>query len=409
LGRKNHPQKPLCEYNIHQHPPGALAGMGTDQIPCAETAKEGGGTGERIMKGTSSQVRVCVLIVAALAFSAQATTVYEAVKPKDKYGTVTQLDPRITSIYGNCACGPTATINSFVYLMNMYDADGLIDDYDGDGWVTEDDWVDAVIEMAGEDYMNLFKKAENFDDENENGKWDPGEAYDDRNGNGVWDDDEFDDRDGDGHADNAEPFKDWGVDGIKNTNDPGEGNDQYDLGEPYTDTDVDGHRDAYERRVCDGCLDPDMVVGKGRWIDEYNESSRVDIVMKGQDDKGAGGLEKTPPTWRFLYNELKRCEDVEVGFGWAGGGGHWVTAHDFKFTDDDDDGIIDAGESATLSFRDPWGAVDLEGTLKMDGGFLKLTYTGGPEPLTMLATLLGVGSLGGYLRRRRGAAQHPPV
>ena len=95
--------------------------------------------------------------------------------------------------------------------------------------------------------------------------------------------------------------------------------------------------------------------------------------------------------------------------------------HDFHFVDRNDDKKIDADETATLSFRDPWGAVDLVGTLTMDGDFLKLIYTGGaadggnsgriqialsesiPEPVTALAALLSISSLTGYLRRRQGA------
>jgi len=244
------------------------------------------------------------------------TDYYTIQKPLVEYGHVSQLDPGI--INGNAACGPTATINSFIYLQNHYGLTGLV----------PGDPIDAVNELG----------------------------------------------------------RDMGL-------------------------------------TAGGVTDDNFVTGKRTYLDLYAPGQ---IYMHGVDDQGAGGLTMGIPSWQFIYEELSACEDVEVGFSWVGeSSGHWITATSFHFTDNDGDQTIDASETATLDFIDPWGgvetpAVELLGTLTMgNDGFLNLTYAGGaagggatgridivvsespvPEPLTMVSAFLAVSGLGAYLRKR---------
>jgi hypothetical protein len=254
---------------------------------------------------------------------ALATIIYDVQKDIDLYGHVSQLNPLITAIYGDCACGPTAAVNSFVYLAQRYaDLSGLIPDYEPDGDVDEADHVQAVIDLAG-NYMGM--------------------GY------------------------------------------------------------------------CTGVSDDDFVNGKLAWFNQY--AGAGNFVMRVQDDGGAGGTTPKIPEWQFIYDELMRCEDVEMGFTWDGGG-HWVTLTSFHFEDTDEDGVIDAGETAFVDFIDPWGAVQVaQGNLQMGaGGYMEVTYSGGaagdgatgvidivvsesPEPATL--PLLVIGSLLATRRRRQ--------
>ena len=259
---------------------------------------------------------LAALAVIALSTSvARATITYDIQKDLDEYGYLNQLDPGISN--GTAACGPTATINSFIYMENHYGLTGLV----------SANPTDDVNKLAG--YMNL--------------------------------------------------------------------------------------------NPLNGVTDPNFVIGKQQWIDEYNATNGGSLYMVGQDDNGAGGLTLKIPEWQFIYNELKACEDVEVGFGWTvGGGGHWVTATSFHFVDLNENGIINLNETATLDFIDPWGGTNLVGTLAMaDAGYLKLTYSGGaagaggsgiidivvgesiPEPGSLTLLALGASALF-LLHRRRG-------
>ncbi len=58
------------------------------------------------------------------------------------------------------------------------------------------------------------------------------------------------------------------------------------------------------------------------------------------------------PQWQFLYDELVTCEDVEiliVDDSW----GHYLTLTSFSWLDANGDGIIQAGEGATIDYIDP--------------------------------------------------------
>ncbi len=65
------------------------------------------------------------------------------------------------------------------------------------------------------------------------------------------------------------------------------------------------------------------------------------------------------PTWQFLYDELVACEDVEiliVDEGW----GHYLTVTGFVWNDANGDGVVDAAEGAIIHYIDP--ATGLPGT-----------------------------------------------
>ena len=85
------------------------------------------------------------------------------------------------------------------------------------------------------------------------------------------------DYDGDGEWDDAEDFDDYGLDGIPDTGDYGEGNGQYDLGEPYTDANGNGQWDPAEQYV--------DVDENGVWTSSYPPLD-VDpnVIVRSTDD-----------------------------------------------------------------------------------------------------------------------------
>ena len=79
----------------------------------------------------------------------------------------------------------------------------------------------------------------------------------------------------------------------------------------------------------------------GRPLDQIPPIAKPDWVQ-----------ENTIPTWQFLYNELVACEDVEILIiddDW----GHYLTLTSFSWNDINNDGIIQAGEGATIDYIDP--------------------------------------------------------
>jgi hypothetical protein len=124
------------------------------------------------------------------------------------------------------------------------------------------------------------------------------------------------------------------------------------------------------------------------------------------------------PTWKFLWEELKHCEDVEILISWIDrtdpekpqSGGHYLTLSSFCWTDADRDGMIDLEEKATIDFIDPGTGQKTYTSIWQEAldGYLKTGYNGWqpiitmavsesiPEPVTLL--LLG---LGGLMIRKR--------
>lgn len=127
-----------------------------------------------------------------------------------------------------------------------------------------------------------------------------------------------------------------------------------------------------------------LVNGKTQYLHDKGMDGKISVESQIDPAFHNGG---TTPTWQFLLEQLEKGQDVEVGFLWwnpaanggAGGysGGHVVTATGFSFTDDDGDDAIDSGESASMTFIDPWGGIDITGTITMAGNYLRLGYSGG--------------------------------
>ena len=116
----------------------------------------------------------------------------------------------------------------------------------------------------------------------------------------------------------------------------------------------------------DGVTDPNFINGK---IDYINEVGLGDEVSVESQSKAVDG---TTPTAEFLYEQLAKGQDVEVGISWNSpdGGGHWVTATGMDFDTETGTG--------TLDFIDPWGGEELHGSLSLDeDGNLVLSYSGG--------------------------------
>ncbi|MDP6542675.1 MAG: PEP-CTERM sorting domain-containing protein [Phycisphaerae bacterium] len=121
------------------------------------------------------------------------------------------------------------------------------------------------------------------------------------------------------------------------------------------------------------------------------------------------------PTWQFLYDELVACEDVEiliVDDSW----GHFLTVTGFVWNDGNNDGVVDPAEGAVIHYIDPVTGLPGVSPIRQNGlGLPLLVNYGGfqnaelimtvkesaPEPATM--SFLALGGLALLRRRRRRA------
>jgi hypothetical protein len=133
-----------------------------------------------------------------------------------------------------------------------------------------------------------------------------------------------------------------------------------------------------------GATANNIINGKTQWIADRGLSS----MLKVESLQNANAND----TAQFIAQQLAAGQDVELGFLWTGetaGGGHVVTATGIHFNATNDTG--------TLDFIDPWGGVDISGTLGLDGTQLQLTYNGGaasgPDPERPLADTAGSGNI----------------
>lgn len=118
----------------------------------------------------------------------------------------------------------------------------------------------------------------------------------------------------------------------------------------------------------------DLIRGKRDYIADKGLSSKISIEGETFFNLGIEGVaDNTTPTWDFLFDQVDKGQDVEILINWWDGmqylGGHYLTVTGMTYDD-----VADTG---TLSFIDPWGGVDLTGTLGSHGAFMQLTYTGG--------------------------------
>ncbi|NQU48856.1 MAG: hypothetical protein HQ519_09435 [Planctomycetes bacterium] len=86
------------------------------------------------------------------------------------------------------------------------------------------------------------------------------------------------------------------------------------------------------RTDAEGVGDDEFLEGKLEFIDTFN----IPLDVKHQDDGPVGGGDFTRHgltskgkgnrvTWEFIMHEIEHGEDVELGWTYPGGGGHWVT------------------------------------------------------------------------------------
>lgn len=174
-----------------------------------------------------------------------------------------------------------------------------------------------------------------------------------------------------------------------------------------------------------GVTSAELVKGKNDYIKAQGLSDKIKVESQSNAIPG------NHVTIEFLYEQLKKGQDVEIKFNWTGGGGaHFVTVTGIHF-----DTTTGTG---TLNILDPWGngadsasfiTADLSGN-NTDG--FTITYSGGaaganepdnpdasgggtifsiaaespvPEPSTF--ALLGLGGVGLFVnavRRKRAAA-----
>ena len=215
------------------------------------------------------------------------------------------------------------------------------------------------------------------------------------------------------------------------------------------DLNGDGKVDFYDDEVATGValcgpnymrtMDPggtwarDFIWGKKNWIENYAPGS---TIYHGQthplgaydpiNNPGGwtterpkpGWINQVWPQWRFMYNELVACEDVEILLNWYDGG-HFLTLSSFHFTDANFDGIMQAGEGAWIDFIDPCsGAVGNANVWNVQDGsgnwYIKTSYVTGqeswvfmavaespvPEPCSLLVLATGLAGLIGLRRKR---------
>ena len=160
-----------------------------------------------------------------------------------------------------------------------------INNYTGDEHGTSNNPLDVTIGWPGIDGLDepyideprcngVYDYGEDFVDENNNGVYDLGEPFIDTPlPNGHYDVGEpFNDYNHNGIWDGREPFKDYGVDGIPDTYDEGEGDGIYEVGEPFSDYNQNGVRD---NPLADGHYD----YGYDQWAHWHRHLSRQ-ITLK---------------------------------------------------------------------------------------------------------------------------------
>jgi len=127
------------------------------------------------------------------------------------------------------------------------------------------------------------------------------------------------------------------------------------------------------------------------------------------------------PTWDYLWEELGKCEDVEIGIQpVVTGDGHCLTLTSLKFSDDNDNGVWDTTEARKIDYLDPNNPTQLfEADLSVGAGgrleftwhnggyngpqlvYIDLAYAESPIPEPGMFLMLGMGILGLLFRRRK--------
>jgi hypothetical protein len=138
-----------------------------------------------------------------------------------------------------------------------------------------------------------------------------------------------------------------------------------------------------------GVFDNKFVSGKEQYLHDHglyfganDPRNRVSVEWQADnvtpDNQFRQGGAQTTPTAQFLYDQLSKGQDVEVGFSWfnrrtqmySGAGGHWVTATSINFDT--------VSQTGSVDFFDPWDGVHIDGNLRMlADGHLVIDYSGG--------------------------------
>jgi hypothetical protein len=156
------------------------------------------------------------------------------------------------------------------------------------------------------------------------------------------------------------------------------------------------------------------VYGKYNYLEKYAKGK---TVYHGQTTTGdwtgdqprPTWVENVDPTWQFVFNELNRCQDVEIGIEWTGGG-HALTVCGFRWDDRTNKGQIWYIDPDTGTCTPPTQGVEVS----MTGNVLGFTYDNNdakitlalaesvPEPGSLMVLGSGlIGLLGLRIRRRR--------
>lgn len=216
----------------------------------------------------STTAFVCALLLAG---AGHALTIYDIQLDDTMFGHLDQDDTEACGGAGGLACGPTAAVNSFVWLQNQYPDiydNSLIlsatQDHDGDLVIDEyDDWIETANALGDAQYMDCT--------------------------------------------------------------------------------------------VCQGGTSiSNFISGKQAWIEDHAPG----VTTYADQNVHAAPPNNIWPMWQFLYDNLVDGEDVEllVGFYDSEGnrvGGHYLTLTSFHWEDANDDGVIDATETASIDFIDP--------------------------------------------------------
>ncbi len=115
----------------------------------------------------STRVLSTLVVLASavlLASAGHALTIYDIQLDQTMFGHLDQDDTSACGGQGQVACGPTAAVNSLVWLQNqypdIYDNSlilGATEDLNGDEVIDEyDDWIATANALGGPDYMNCL-------------------------------------------------------------------------------------------------------------------------------------------------------------------------------------------------------------------------------------------------------------
>lgn len=130
-----------------------------------------------------------------------------------------------------------------------------------------------------------------------------------------------------------------------------------------------------------GTSDENWINGKYNYLETYAPGK---TIYAGYDAFTTGGqpwVNQAIPPIMFIVQQLQMGAAIEIGISPPDNGfGHVMTVSSIHWTDTDMDGVLDAGENATLDGIDPGGGAVFNYMLKIvaNGGNTYLGFDGGP-------------------------------